>query len=113
MLALFSNSPTRPVTNKTTFLMMSLDPAGSLDVLGNENLRRILNILSFRPFYLNEIAKQLDVGVWTVIDHLEMEGSIEERIGDIGGDFQGGSIDVMTMEDVAGWKKKVAKIIKG
>jgi len=42
--------------------MMSLDPAGSLDVLGNENLRCILNILSVWFFYLNEIAKQLDVG---------------------------------------------------
>ena len=44
--------------------------------------------------------------------YLEMEGWIEERMGDVKGDFQGGSIDVMTMEDVAGWKEKVEKIMK-
>ena len=33
-------------------------------------------------------------------------------MGDVKGDFQGGSIDVMTMEDVAGWKEKVEKIMK-
>lgn len=40
------------------------------------------------------------------------EGSIEERMGDVKGDFQAGSIDVMTMEDVEGWKEKVAKVMK-
>ncbi len=30
--------------------------------------------------------------------YLEMEGWIEERMGDVKGDFQGGSIDVMTVE---------------
>jgi ArsR family transcriptional regulator len=49
-----------------------LDPVELLDVLGNENRRRILQLLSFRPFYFNEIAKRLDVGPKAVIDHLEM-----------------------------------------
>ena len=40
--------------------------------------------------------------------YLEMEGWINERMCDVKGDFQGGSIDVMTMENVAGWKEKVA-----
>lgn len=49
-----------------------MDPVELLDILGNENRRRILQLLSFRPFYFNEIAKRLDVGPKAVIDHLEM-----------------------------------------
>jgi ArsR family transcriptional regulator len=52
--------------------VISLDPVELLDILGNENRRRILQLLSFRPFYFNEIAKRLDVGPKAVIDHLEM-----------------------------------------
>ncbi len=44
--------------------------------------------------------------------YIEMEDWIEERMGDVKGDFQGGSIDMMTMEDVAGWKEKIEKIMK-
>lgn len=51
---------------------MSLDPVELLDILGNENRRRILQLLSFRPFYFNEMAKRLDVGPKAIIDHLEM-----------------------------------------
>jgi len=51
---------------------MTLDPVELLDILGNENRRRILQLLSFRPFYFNEMAKRLDVGPKAVIDHLEM-----------------------------------------
>jgi ArsR family transcriptional regulator len=54
-----------------------LDPIELLDILGNENRRRILQLLSFRPFYFNEMAKRLDVGPKAVIDHL----SILERAG--------------------------------
>jgi ArsR family transcriptional regulator len=49
-----------------------LDPIELLDILGNENRRRILQLLSFRPFYFNEMAKRLDVGPKAVIDHLEI-----------------------------------------
>lgn len=49
-----------------------MEPVELLDILGNENRRRILQLLSFRPFYFNEIAKRLDVGPKAVIDHLEM-----------------------------------------
>jgi ArsR family transcriptional regulator len=49
-----------------------VDPVELLDILGNENRRRILQLLSFRPFYFNEMAKRLDVGPKAVIDHLEM-----------------------------------------
>jgi ArsR family transcriptional regulator len=51
---------------------MILDPVELLDILGNENRRRILQLLSFRPFYFNEMAKRLDVGPKAVIDHLLM-----------------------------------------
>lgn len=57
--------------------MILLDPIELLDILGNENRRRILQLLSFRPFYFNEMAKRLDVGPKAVIDHLE----ILERAG--------------------------------
>ena len=49
-----------------------MDPVELLDILGNENRRRILQLLSFHPFYFNEMAKRLDVGPKAVIDHLEM-----------------------------------------
>ncbi len=49
-----------------------MDPKELLDILGNENRRRILQLLSFRPFYFNEMAKRLDVGPKAVIDHLDM-----------------------------------------
>ncbi|MDD3708985.1 MAG: helix-turn-helix domain-containing protein [Methanothrix sp.] len=52
--------------------MIVLDPVEILDILGNENRRRILQLLSFRPFYFNEMAKRLDLGPKAVIDHLEM-----------------------------------------
>ncbi len=78
------------------------------------------------PWALEEIGRRLleayERGLWDadpdVIEglknaYLEMEGWIEERMGDVKGEFQGGSIDVMTMEDVAGWKEKVAKVLKG
>ncbi len=48
----------------------------------------------------------------SMVSYLEMEGWIEERMGDVKGELQGGSVDVMTMEDVAGWKEKVEKIMK-
>ncbi len=49
-----------------------MDPVEILDILGNENRRRILQLLSFRPFYFNEMAKRLDLGPKAVIDHLDM-----------------------------------------
>ena len=76
------------------------------------------------PYALEEIGRRLleayERGLWDadsdVIDglknaYLEMEGVIEERMGDVKGDFQGGSIDVVTAEDVSGWKAKMGKIL--
>ncbi len=41
-----------------------------------------------------------------------MEGWIEEKMGEVKGDFQGGAIDVMTMEDVEVLAAKVKDIQK-
>lgn len=35
--------------------------------------------------------------------HTPREGWIEERMGDVTEDTPGGSIDVVTAEDIAGW----------
>jgi cobaltochelatase CobN len=76
------------------------------------------------PYALEEIGRRLleaaERGLWDadpeVLDglknaYLEMEGWIEERMGDVKGDFQGGSIDVVTAEEVAGWKTKMGAVL--
>lgn len=60
------------VTNLNLLKSGTLDPIEMLDILGNENRRRILQLLSFRPFYFNEMVKRLDVGPKAVINHLDM-----------------------------------------
>jgi cobaltochelatase CobN len=42
--------------------------------------------------------------------YLEIESWIEERMGDIEGDIQGGSIDILTPDDVANWGNKMEHI---
>lgn len=43
--------------------------------------------------------------------YLDVEGSIEETMADVTGDFQGGSVDVLTAEDVGHWKEEMGKIL--
>lgn len=43
-----------------------------LDILGNENRRRILQLLSRRPHYVSEISERLDIGPKAVIEHLDL-----------------------------------------
>ncbi len=77
------------------------------------------------PWALEEIGRRLleayERGLWDadeeVIEglksaYLEMEGWIEEKMGEVKGDFQGGAIDVMTMEDVKVLEAKVKDIQK-
>jgi cobaltochelatase CobN len=77
------------------------------------------------PWALEEIARRLieaaERGLWNPAPdardalkdlYIEIEGWIEEKMGEIKGDFQGGSIDVMTQEDVAAWKIKMEEILK-
>lgn len=62
-----------------------MDSAVLLDLLGNENRRRILRLLSHRPCYVTEISEYLGVSPKAVIDHLrklENAGLIESRTDD-------------------------------
>jgi len=43
-----------------------------LTILGNENRRRILQLLSRRPYYISEISERLDVGPKAIIEHLDL-----------------------------------------
>ena len=72
------------------------------------------------PWALEEMARRLieavERGLWNPAPdvknalkdlYIEIEGWIEERMGDMRGDFQGGGIDIMTAEDVESWKRKM------
>ncbi|MEM4782034.1 MAG: metalloregulator ArsR/SmtB family transcription factor [Halalkalicoccus sp.] len=62
-----------------------MDSAALLDLLGNENRRRILRLLSQKPCYVTEISEYLGVSPKAVIDHLrklENAGLIESRTDD-------------------------------
>lgn len=62
-----------------------MDSAALLDLLGNENRRRILNLLAQRPCYVTEISDYLGVSPKAVIDHLrklEEAGLIESHVDD-------------------------------
>jgi ArsR family transcriptional regulator len=59
-----------------------MESAELLDLLGNENRRRILQLLSRKPCYVTEIGEYLDVSPKAVIDHLqklEDAGLVESR----------------------------------
>lgn len=59
-----------------------MDAGALLDILGNENRRRILRLLSKKPCYVTEISEHLGVSPKAVIDHLrilEDAGLIESR----------------------------------
>jgi len=77
------------------------------------------------PWALEEMARRLleaeKRGLWnaepelleTLKDtYLDIEGWIEERTGDIEGEFQGGTIDIIGADDVQGWKDKIDGIRK-
>ncbi|MEF8780938.1 MAG: ArsR family transcriptional regulator [Haloferacaceae archaeon] len=62
-----------------------MDSAVLLDLLGNENRRRILRLLSHKPCYVTEISEYLGVSPKAVIDHLrklEEAGLIESVTDD-------------------------------
>src|SRR6056297_2885092 len=62
-----------------------MDSAELLDILGNENRRRILRLLSRKPCYVTEISEYLGVSPKAVIDHLqklEDAGLIDSRTDD-------------------------------
>ncbi|WP_318568943.1 metalloregulator ArsR/SmtB family transcription factor [Salinigranum marinum] len=62
-----------------------MDSAVLLDLLGNENRRRILRLLAHKPCYVTEISEYLGVSPKAVIDHLrklEEAGLVESRTDD-------------------------------
>src|SRR6056297_2776403 len=62
-----------------------MDSAELLDILGNENRRRILRLLSRKPCYVTEISEYLGVSPKAVIDQLrklEDAGLVESRTDD-------------------------------
>ncbi|MBN1322611.1 MAG: cobaltochelatase subunit CobN [Methanotrichaceae archaeon] len=86
----------------------------------DEGMRRFFQ--ENNPWALEEIGRRLleanQRGLWKAdletIDglkeaYLEMEGWLEESMGDIQGQFQGGSIDVITPEEVRQWREKISK----
>src|SRR6056297_1757509 len=59
-----------------------MDSGEFLDILGNANRRRILQLLAERPCYVTEISDFLGVSPKAVIDHLEKleaAGLVESR----------------------------------
>ncbi len=59
-----------------------MDSGALLDLLGNENRRRILRLLSQKPCYVTEISEHLDLSPKAVIDHLrrlEDAGLVKSR----------------------------------
>ncbi|WP_449245025.1 magnesium chelatase subunit H [Desulfobacca acetoxidans] len=75
------------------------------------------------PWALEEISRRLleanQRGLWNtdpdILDRLKdtylvIEGWLEDKMGDVTGDFQGGSIDILTTEDVADWGLKMKEI---
>ncbi len=76
------------------------------------------------PWALEEMARRLieaaERGLWNPAPdvkaalkelYVEIEGWIEERMGDVKGDFQGGNIDIVTAEEVQGWKRKMEQVL--
>ncbi|WP_456367921.1 ArsR family transcriptional regulator [Thermococcus sp.] len=54
-----------------------------LDILGNETRRRILLLLTRRPYFVSELSQELGVGQKAVLEHLrilERAGLIEGRV---------------------------------
>jgi len=76
------------------------------------------------PWALEEIARRMleaaRRGLWNPAAdvkealqqlYVEIEGWIEEAMGDVKGDFQGGGVDIVTADEVAGWKNKMKEIL--
>ncbi|MEW6171521.1 MAG: cobaltochelatase subunit CobN [Bacillota bacterium] len=87
----------------------------------NEENRKFFE--EHNPWALEEIARRLleaaERGLWNadpeMIEglketYLEIEGWLEEDMGDVKGDFQGGAIDILTAEEVADWGAKMREI---
>ncbi len=78
------------------------------------------------PWALEEIGRRLleaeKRGLWNadpeVLEgltrqYLSIEGWIEDTMGDVSGDFQGGAIDIVTKDDIAAWGDKMKGVLDG
>jgi cobaltochelatase CobN len=87
----------------------------------NEENRRFFE--ENNPWALEEIGRRLleaeRRGLWKADPqimeqlkeiYLEIEGWMEDRMGDVNGDFQGGSVDIKTADEIPGWKEKMEDI---
>ncbi|NOZ88200.1 MAG: cobaltochelatase subunit CobN [Deltaproteobacteria bacterium] len=90
----------------------------------NEEMRRWFKKVN--PWALEEIGRRLleaaSRGIWQPDEerleqlkeaYLEVEGSIEDTMGEVTGEFQGGSVDVMTADDIEDWKVEIGKVLGG
>lgn len=62
-----------------------MDSGLLLDLLGNENRRRILRLLARKPSYVTEISEYIEVSPKAVIDHLrrlDEAGLVESHVDD-------------------------------
>ena len=50
----------------------SMESTQLLDILGNENRRKILQLLASRPCYVGEITERIGLGAKAVLGHLDM-----------------------------------------
>ncbi len=79
----------------------------------------------YNPWALEEIARRLleaeKRGLWEadpeLLDtlketYLDIESWLEERTGDIPDDFQGGSVDIIGIDQVKGWGESMASVRK-
>ena len=77
------------------------------------------------PWAMEEIGRRLleaeSRGIWKadpdLLDrlkeaYLDTEATLEDTMGDVTGDFQGGSVDVITADEVAGWKSAMQAVLE-
>jgi cobaltochelatase CobN len=87
----------------------------------DEDNRRFF--LENNPWALEEIARRLIEAearkLWNPDpelleklkeNYLQIEGSIEERMGENTGEYQGGKIDIVTADEVESWKESLARM---
>ena len=90
--------------------------------LMNEENRQFFQ--EHNPWAMEEMGRRLieamERGLWDpapdVKDalkrlYLEVEGWIEDKMDGMEGEFQGGAIDVMTKDDMEGWKKRMEEVL--
>jgi len=77
------------------------------------------------PWAMEEISRRLleahERGLWQadpeVLEklkylYLEIEGWLEEKMGEVGGDFQGGLVDVITAKEIENWAEMMRKTLR-